>query len=109
MRVATGQSDRVAAPGNIVTLTAEVSLPQDVHVYAPGTKGYKPIRLIVDPSTDFDLKPESYPRSKILFLPAIKERVPVFENEVFDPAGFGSEFKSEFSNALSADGKNSHD
>ncbi len=36
-----GQSDRVAVPGNLVTLTAEVRLPPDVHVYAPGTKGYK--------------------------------------------------------------------
>jgi hypothetical protein len=39
------QSDRIAYPGSRITLTAEVKLPADVHVYAPGTKGYIPIQL----------------------------------------------------------------
>ena len=43
------QSDRTGVPGSLITLTAEVKLPADVHVYAPGTKGYKPINLVIDP------------------------------------------------------------
>jgi AhpC/TSA family/Disulphide bond corrector protein DsbC len=73
------QSDRTAVPGTRVTLSAEVRLPADVHVYAPGAQGYKPIKLVLDPIPEMDLKPVLYPESKTLFLPAINEKVPVFE------------------------------
>jgi cytochrome c biogenesis DsbD-like protein len=79
LQVALEQSDRTAVPGTRITLVAEVRLPPDVHVYAPGAQGYKPIQLLIDPQRDFELKPVSYPQSQILYLPAIKERVPVFE------------------------------
>lgn len=79
LQVTLEQSDSTGVPGTRITLVAEVRLPPDVHVYAPGTQGYKPIQLLIDPQRDFELKPVSYPQSKILFLPAIKERVPVFE------------------------------
>jgi peroxiredoxin len=49
LQLSVGQSDRVAVPGNLVTLTAEVRLPPDVHVYAPGTKGYKTVKLVINP------------------------------------------------------------
>ncbi|HYA64535.1 MAG TPA: hypothetical protein VED66_15130, partial [Candidatus Sulfotelmatobacter sp.] len=49
------------------------------HVYAPGTQGYKPIKLVIDAVPEIELKPVVYPQSKILYLPAIKEQVPVFE------------------------------
>lgn len=52
LQVALAQSDRIAYPGNIITLTTEVWLPPDIHVYAPGTKGYKPINLLIDPIRD---------------------------------------------------------
>jgi len=73
------QSDRTGVPGTRLTLAAEVRLPNDVHVYAPGVQGYKPIKLVIDPIPEVELKPPVYPRSKTLFLPVIKEQVPVFE------------------------------
>jgi hypothetical protein len=73
------QSDRTGVPGTRVTLLAEVRLPPDVHVYAPGTQGYKPTKLVLDPSPQLEFKPIVYPASKTLYLPAIKEKVPVFE------------------------------
>lgn len=73
------QSDRTGVPGTQITLVAEVRLPPDVHVYAPGAQGYKPIQLLIDSQQAVELKPPSYPQSKVLFLPAIKERVPVYE------------------------------
>ena len=100
-----GQSDRVAVPGNLVTLTAEVQLPPDVHVYAPGTKGYKAIKLAIDPSSDFSLKQASYPTAKILYLPAIKERVPVFEGAFKIRQELKANSATDFSGALGADGK----
>jgi len=73
------QSDRAVAPGSRFSLLAQVVLPQDVHVYAPGVKGYKPIQLELGLSSDLELTPAVYPPSKVLYLDAIKERVPVFE------------------------------
>lgn len=42
-------------------------------------QGYKPIRLVLDEMKEMELKPAIYPPSKILYLSAIQERVPVFE------------------------------
>jgi DsbC/DsbD-like thiol-disulfide interchange protein len=100
-----GQSDRIAVPGNLVTLTAEVQLPPDVHVYAPGTKGYKPIKLSIDPVSDFSLKQASYPAAKILYLPAIKEKVPVFEGTFKIRQELKVNSATDFSGALGMDGK----
>ena len=79
LQVALEQSDRVGVSGTHITLVAEVRLPSDVHVYAPGTQGYKPIQLVIEPIPELEIKPAVYPSSQILYLPAIKERVPVFE------------------------------
>jgi hypothetical protein len=79
LQLAVEQSDRIGVPGTRITLVAEVRLPPDVHVYAPGTQGYKPIKLVIEPIPELEFKPLVYPASKILYLPAIKERVPVFE------------------------------
>lgn len=105
LQLSVGQSDRVAVPGNLVTLTAEVRLPPDVHVYAPGTKGYKTVKLSIDPLPDFELRQARYPSAKILYLPAIKERVPVFEGEFRIRQELKVNSMAEFSGALGADGK----
>jgi hypothetical protein len=99
------QSDRTGVPGSRITLTAEVRLPSDVHVYAPGTKGYKPINLVIDPTPEVQLKPAVYPRSKILYLPAIQERVPVFEGTFRISQDLQVNTAADFSNSLGADGE----
>ena len=73
------QSDEMVGPGSRFTLGAEIVLPPDTHVYAPGVKGYKPIQLTMQASPEFRLLPLRYPDSKVLFLPAINESVPVYE------------------------------
>ena len=73
------QSDEAVAPGSHFTVDAEVALPPDTHVYAPGVKGYKPIQMIMEASPDVKLLPLRYPKAKVLFLPAISESVPVYE------------------------------
>jgi hypothetical protein len=105
LQVNVEQSDRVATPGNVVTLTAEVHLPPDVHVYAPGSKGYKIVKLSVEALPDFELRQASYPKARILYLPAIKERVPVFENTFRIRQELKINSTAEFSGALGADGK----
>ena len=57
LKVALEQSDRVGVPGSRITLTAKVQLPPDGHVYAPGTKGYKPVSLVIDSVPELELKP----------------------------------------------------
>jgi hypothetical protein len=73
------QSDQTVIPGTHFTVAAEIVLPPDTHVYAPEVKGYKPIQLTMDPSTDLKSLPVRYPKAKVLFLPAINESVPVYE------------------------------
>lgn len=99
------QSDRVSFPGNLVTLTAEVKLPADVHVYARGTKGYKTVKLAIDSMPDFELRRTSYPPAKDLYLPAIKETVPVFEGAFQIRQDMKVNSTAEFSNSLGPDGK----
>jgi len=99
------QSDRSGVPGTRITLAAEVRLPPDVHVYAPGTQGYKPVKLVIDPLPEVELKPAIYPASKILFLPAINERVPVFEGTFRISQDVRVSSSSEFWGSLGTDGK----
>ena len=105
LQLSVGQSDRVAVPGNLVTLTAEVHLPPDVHVYAPGTKGYKTVKLTIQSLPDFELRQANYPSAKILYLPAIKERVPVFEGAFRIRQELKVNSMAEFSGTLGAEGK----
>ena len=105
LQLMVSQSDRAGVPGSRITLDVAVKLPPDVHVYAPGTKDYKPISLMIDPTPEVQLKPPVYPRSKILYLPAIKERVPVFEGSFHIGQDLQVNTAADFSNALGADGK----
>jgi AhpC/TSA family/Thiol:disulfide interchange protein DsbD, N-terminal len=75
------QSDREVVSGNQVSLLADVQLPPAVHVYAPEVKGYRPIALKLNPVSGVELSPTIYPRPKILYLEAIQEHVPVFEDK----------------------------
>ena len=99
------QSDRTTFPGGRITLSAEVQLPPDVHVYAPGVKGYKPVALTMDPAPGLDFSSVNYPREKILYLPAIKESVPVFEGKFRISRELEVSAVADFSNSLGADGK----
>ena len=99
------QSDRGGVPGSLVTLTVAVRLPPDVHVYAPGTRDYKPVALRIDPLPGLELRPVMYPRSKTHYLPAIKERVPVFEGTFRISQDVRVSSAADFSSSLGTDGK----
>jgi peroxiredoxin len=105
LQVALEQSDRTGVPGSMITLTAEVRLPPDVHVYAPGTKGYKPIKLAIDSIPEMDFKQVVYPHAKILFMPSIKERVPVFEGTFHIRQDIRVNTTGAFASTLGTDGK----
>lgn len=99
------QSDRTVAPGSRLNLTAQVELPEDVHVYAPGVNGYKPIHLELQASPEFESTPPTYPAPKILYLDAIKEQVPVFEGKVRIASDATISASPDFIKSLDASGK----
>jgi len=105
LSLAIEQSDRTAFPGGRITLTAEVQLPPDVHVYSPGVQGYKSIALVMDSAPGMEFTPVSYPRAKVLYLPAIKERVPVFEGKFRLTQDLKVSSAADFSSSLGTDGK----
>jgi hypothetical protein len=100
-----GQSDRAVVPGSRFSLVTQVELPQDVHVYAPGVEGYKPIQLAIVPSSDLELIPPVYPASRVLYLDAIKEQVPVFEGRFRITSEVKMSANPDFMKSLGADGK----
>ena len=105
LEVGVQQSDRTGVPGSLITLITEVRLPREVHVYAPGTNGYKPIELVIDSTPNVEFRPTIYPRSKVLFMPAINERVPVFKETFRIRQDVKVSSAAEFSSSLGTDGK----
>ena len=105
LQMALEQSDPIGVPGSRITLVAEVRLPPDVHVYAPGAQGYKPIKLVIEPVQYLEFKPVVYPASKTLYLPAIKEQIPVFEGTFRISEDVKVNSGSEFWGSLGKDGK----
>ena len=81
LRLTLSQSDHTVVPGSRLSLIVDVELPPGVHVYSPTVKGYKPIQLVLHPSGGIEPAPSIYPSSKILYLQAVKEQVPVFEGK----------------------------
>jgi hypothetical protein len=73
-------SDAAVRGGNRVALVLEVDLKPGMHVYAPEvTGGYIPIQWTITPSVAAAAQPASYPASKMLYLKAIGEKLPVYE------------------------------
>jgi len=105
LQLALQQSDRTGVPGTRFTISAEVRLPVDVHVYAPGTQGYKPVKLVIDPIPDLELSSAVYPASKTLYLSAIKEKVPVYEGTFRITQDVKVSSSSQFWGSLGKDGK----
>jgi AhpC/TSA family/Disulphide bond corrector protein DsbC len=105
LSLAVEQSDRTTFPGGRITLIAEVQLPPDVHVYSPKVQGYKSIALVLDPAPGMEFIPAIYPQEKILYLPAIKERVPVFEGKFRITQDLKVSSVADFSSSLGTDGK----
>ncbi len=105
LQLALEQSDRTGVPGTRLTLVAGVRLPPDVHVYAPGTAGYKPIKLVLDAVPGVEPRAASYPQPKILYLPAIKERVPVYEGTFRISQDVEINSGSAFAGSLGKEGK----
>lgn len=99
------QSDRTVVPGSRFNLAVEVELPQDVHVYAPGVKSYKPMQLELQPSPEVQSMPPAYPTAKVLYLEAIEEQAPVFEGKFRITSEVRVSANPDFIKSLGSNGK----
>lgn len=79
VEVQASASDANVRSGERIRLFVDLKLPKRMHVYAPGVTGYIPLEWKMDDGVPMEALPVVYPRSRVLHLKAIDERVPVFE------------------------------
>jgi len=77
--ITTYPSDSVVAPGNRFAVILNIEPHPKIHVYAPGAKGYRVIKLVMEPNPQIRVLGIQYPESEIYFFKPLNERVPVFQ------------------------------
>jgi hypothetical protein len=83
LKVTTAASNDVARPGLRIALSVDIELKPNMHLYAPGVRGYIPIGWqLEDGGPAAKLHPFKYPQSEKLRLEAIGETVPVYRGRV---------------------------
>jgi AhpC/TSA family/Thiol:disulfide interchange protein DsbD, N-terminal len=75
----TSSSNDVVSPGNRITLLLDIQLEPGLHAYAPGVKGYRPLRLRLDPAPLVTFHEPVYPEPHLYEFKPLGETVPVFE------------------------------
>jgi hypothetical protein len=81
LRALVGASNAMVAPGQRVTLTLDIDLDPNMHVYAPGVEGgYISIDWKMQDSQTAAVYAPTFPRSEKLYLKAIGETVPAYRN-----------------------------
>lgn len=78
LRVIASASAGQVKPGQRISLTLDIELKPDMHVYAPSVDGYIPITWTMAPSDAIIAGKVVTPPSKMMRLPAIDETVPVY-------------------------------
>jgi len=77
--VTTYPSDAGVAPGGRFSVELDIEPRSNIHVYAPGAKGYRVISLSIESHPQVRVLPMRYPDSEIYFFKALNERVPVYQ------------------------------
>lgn len=75
----TSVSNAEVAPGRRVTLVLDFRMAPGMHAYAPGVKGYRPLRLRLSENPLVTAHDVVYPESRPYTFEPLKETVPVFE------------------------------
>jgi hypothetical protein len=82
VKIAISASSSAVRSGQRVLLAIDVEIPKGYHLYAPGVEGYSAVNWAMAETPVFKPHEVSYPSSRILYLKAIEEKVPVYENKV---------------------------
>lgn len=72
-------SDAVVAPGNRFSLILDITPRRDMHVYAPGVSGYRPIALRLDPLPFVRAESTRFPPSETYVFRPLNETVSVYQ------------------------------
>lgn len=79
---ALSQTGTEGIAGSAWELVVEFPLPDKAHLYAPGSEGYQPLELVLEPNPMFEVSKVEYPASHLMELPDIGESVPVYSGTV---------------------------
>ncbi len=71
-------TDTTVAPGERLSIVAEVSPRPSMHVYAPGKHSYQVVRLVVDAQPWLRVHETTYPASEIYHFKPLDERIAVY-------------------------------
>ena len=77
--IVTYPSDPSIAPGNRFSVVLDIEPHPKIHLYAPGAKDYRVIKLTMEPNPQVEVLAMQYPDSEIYFFKPLNERVPVFQ------------------------------
>ncbi|MBL8217653.1 MAG: redoxin domain-containing protein [Bryobacterales bacterium] len=80
--ITTAASTGIVSGGQRILLSVEIDIPKDYHLYAPGVEGYYAVDWQMGASDLVKPHKVEYPKSRILYLQAIDEKVPVFEGKI---------------------------
>jgi hypothetical protein len=60
-------------------VAVDIEPHSNIHIYAPGAKGYREISLSIEPNSQIRVLPLQYPVSEISFFTLLNQRMPVFQ------------------------------
>jgi hypothetical protein len=79
LTVKTYLTDQSAAPGTHFSAVIDIDPEKNVHVYAPGVSGYKPIAVAIAPQPGLVVRAAQFPKSEDYFFKPLNEHVRVFQ------------------------------
>ena len=82
LKLSSSSTASIVRPGQRIALAVDIELGKGMHVYAPGVEGYKPIQWKLAETAAVKPQETVFPKSHILYLKVIKEKVPVYEGKV---------------------------
>jgi DsbC/DsbD-like thiol-disulfide interchange protein len=75
-------SDSTAAPGERLSVVADITPSPGVHVYAPGKHTYQVVSIVIAPQPWLRAAATAYPRPEIYHFKPLDERVEVYQKHV---------------------------
>jgi hypothetical protein len=77
--ITTFPGNPAVAPGDRFSVVLDIQPHPNMHVYAPGAKGYQAISLSIEPNPLVRVLLLKYPASETYFFKVLNEHVPVFQ------------------------------
>jgi hypothetical protein len=72
-------TDQVAAPGTHFSIVVDAVPGRNVHVYAPGVSGYRPVAIVIEPQPGLIVRQAQFPRADDYVFKPLNEHVLVYQ------------------------------